>query len=108
MHGPPLCRSFCMKKGLNDEDALPHHGGIACISKRGFDDFRSAAAYAWLRQMVQSGLVIRTVCPQAPPRVDDTLAELGYGLRPVLGAMRGRGRAYQEETAEPRLAQTRQ
>lgn len=46
--------------------------------------------------------------PRPLPRVDDTLAELGYGLRPVLGAMRGLGRAYQEETAEPRLAQTRQ
>ena len=40
-----------------------------------------------LRQMEQCGLVIRTVYAEVPPRVEYTLTELGYSLRPVLDAM---------------------
>ena len=40
-----------------------------------------------LRQMEQSGLVIRTVYAEVPPRVEYTLTELGYSLKPVLDAM---------------------
>ncbi|MBD5084997.1 MAG: helix-turn-helix transcriptional regulator [Clostridiales bacterium] len=40
-----------------------------------------------LRQMEQSGLIIRTVYAEVPPRVEYTLTELGYSLKPVLDAM---------------------
>ena len=40
-----------------------------------------------LRQMEQSGLIIRTVHAEVPPRVEYTLTELGYSLKPVLDAM---------------------
>ena len=40
-----------------------------------------------LRQMEDSGLVIRTVYAEVPPRVEYTLTELGYSLKPVLDAM---------------------
>ena len=40
-----------------------------------------------LRQMEQCGLVIRTVYAEVPPRVEYTLTELGYSLKPVLDAM---------------------
>ena len=47
-----------------------------------------------LRQMEQCGLVIRTVYAEVPPRVEYTLTELGYSLKPVLDAMRTWGKEY--------------
>lgn len=54
---------------------------------------------AQLRQMEESGLLIRTVYPEVPPRVEYTLTELGYRLKPVLDAMRSWGEDYQAKTA---------
>ena len=48
-----------------------------------------------LRQMEQSGLVRRTVFAEVPPRVEYTLTDLGYSLKPVLDAMWNWGEAYQ-------------
>ena len=48
-----------------------------------------------LRQMEGSGLLVRTVYPEVPPRVEYTLTELGYSLKPVLDAMQSWGEAYQ-------------
>lgn len=49
---------------------------------------------AQLRQMEESGLLIRTVYPQVPPRVEYTLTELGHSLKPVLDAMQNWGEEY--------------
>ena len=54
---------------------------------------------AQLRQMEESGLLIRTVYPEVPPRVEYTLTELGHSLKPVLDAMWSWGNHYQEKTA---------
>ena len=43
---------------------------------------------AQLRQMEESGLLTRKVYAEVPPRVEYTLTELGYSLKPVLDAMR--------------------
>ena len=51
---------------------------------------------AQLRQMEASGLLIRTVYAEVPPRVEYTLTDLGRCLRPVLDAMEAWGKAYQE------------
>ena len=50
---------------------------------------------AQLRQMEDSGLLTRTVYPEVPPRVEYTLTELGYILKPILDAMWNWGEEYQ-------------
>ena len=50
-----------------------------------------------LRQMEDSGLLNRTVYPEVPHRVEYTLTELGYSLKPVLDAMGSWGEAYQRK-----------
>lgn len=55
---------------------------------------------AQLRQMEESGLVVRTVYPEVPPHVEYTLTELGYSLKPVLDAMWNWGAEYQAKNTE--------
>lgn len=52
---------------------------------------------AQLRQMEDSGLLIRTVYPEVPPRVEYTLTELGYSLKPILDAMWNWGETYKSK-----------
>ena len=51
---------------------------------------------AQLRQMEQSGLLTRTVYPEVPPRVEYSLTELGYSLKPILDAKSTWGENYKE------------
>ena len=55
---------------------------------------------AQLRQMEESGLVSRKVYAEVPPRVEYTLTETGYSLRPVLDAMMSWGEEYKKKNAE--------
>lgn len=52
---------------------------------------------AQLRQMEDSGLLIRTVYPEVPPRVEYTLTDLGYSLKPILDAMWNWGTEYKAQ-----------
>lgn len=47
-----------------------------------------------LREMEASGLVIRKVYAEVPPRVDYTLTETGYSLKPILDSMVEWGTSY--------------
>lgn len=49
-----------------------------------------------LRSMEASGLLTRTVYPEVPPRVEYTLTETGYSLKPVLDSMVTWGTSYQQ------------
>lgn len=50
-----------------------------------------------LRSMEEDGLVSRKVYPEVPPRVEYTLTETGYSLKPVLNSMQIWGEQYQVE-----------
>ena len=47
-----------------------------------------------LRAMENDGIITRTVYPEAPPRVEYALSELGESMRPILEAMQQWGTAY--------------
>lgn len=49
-----------------------------------------------LRAMEADGLLTRKVYPEVPPRVEYTLTETGYSLRPILDTMSSWGMWYKE------------
>ena len=49
---------------------------------------------AQLRDMEEKGLLTRKVYAEVPPRVEYTLTETGYSLKPVLDAMWAWGAGY--------------
>ena len=50
-----------------------------------------------LRQMEESGLLTRKVYAEVPPRVEYTLTELGYRLKPIMDAMWAWGENYKKQ-----------
>ena len=50
-----------------------------------------------LRSMEADGLVVRTVYPEVPPRVEYALSPLGRSLQPTLDAMKAWGERYRAE-----------
>lgn len=49
---------------------------------------------AQLRDMEENGLLHRTVYAEVPPRVEYSLTELGFSLKPILDAMWNWGEDY--------------
>ena len=50
-----------------------------------------------LRSMEEDELLTRKVFPEVPPRVEYTLTETGYSLKPILDSMIDWGTAYKEK-----------
>lgn len=67
--------------------------------KRSLGSVSQKVLTAQLRQMEESGLLVRTVYPEVPPRVEYTLTELGYSLKPILDAMWNWGEEYKAKNA---------
>lgn len=55
---------------------------------------------AQLRQMEQSGLVNRKVYAEVPPKVEYSLTDVGYSLKPILDAMWTWDEEYQKKMEE--------
>lgn len=53
-----------------------------------------------LRSMEADGIVIRTVYPEVPPRVEYSLSELGETMRPIINTMEKWGIEYQNKLAK--------
>ena len=49
-----------------------------------------------LRSMEEDGIIIRTVFPEVPPRVEYSLSELGESMRPIMDAMYDWGTEYKK------------
>ena len=54
---------------------------------------------AQLRDMEEKGLLTRKVYAEVPPRVEYTLTEIGYSLKPILDSMVVWGTSYKEKAA---------
>ena len=55
--------------------------------KKSIGNISQKVLTANLRAMEDSGLLIRKVYPEVPPKVEYTLTETGYSLKPILDAM---------------------
>lgn len=53
-----------------------------------------------LRELEKDGLIVRTVYPVVPPKVEYALSDFGQSLVPILDVMCNWGRAYLEEQQE--------
>ncbi len=51
-----------------------------------------------LRAMEESGLLTRKVYAEVPPRVEYTLTETGYSLKPILDSMAQWGDSYKSQS----------
>lgn len=51
-----------------------------------------------LRELEELGLLEREVYPQIPPKVEYTLTDIGYSLRPVLESLKCWGKDYKRYT----------
>lgn len=65
--------------------------------KRSIGNVSQKVLTAQLRDMEEKGLVDRKVYAEVPPRVEYTLTETGYSLKPILDAMWNWGENYKEK-----------
>lgn len=68
--------------------------------KRSIGKITQKVLTANLRSMEENGLLTRKIYAEVPPRVEYTLTELGYSLKPVLDAMVAWGTGYQQRVAK--------
>ena len=50
-----------------------------------------------LRSLEEDGIVVRTVYPEVPPRVEYSLSELGESMNPIINAMEAWGLNYKKQ-----------
>ena len=68
--------------------------------KKSLDGISQKVLSDSLRSLEEDGIVTRTVYPEVPPRVEYTLTELGYSLKPILDAMWNWGEAYKARSGQ--------
>ena len=77
-------------------DLMP---GTKCFGelKKSIGSVSQKVLTAQLRDMEERGLLTRKVYAEVPPRVEYTLTDLGYSLKPVLDAMKNWGEEYKAQ-----------
>ena len=68
--------------------------------RRILPDVSQRTLTAQLRALEADGIILRTVYPEVPPRVEYSLTELGQSLKPIHDAMWQWGERYKEELSE--------
>lgn len=68
--------------------------------KRSVGNVSQKVLTAQLRAMEASGLLIRTVYAEVPPRVEYSLTDLGRSLKPILDAMQAWGEEYKDHQGQ--------
>lgn len=68
--------------------------------KRNLEGISQKSLTDSLRSLEEDGVVVRTVYPEVPPRVEYSLSALGEEMKPILDAMEGFGRDYQERVRQ--------
>jgi DNA-binding HxlR family transcriptional regulator len=64
--------------------------------KKNLDGISQKVLTDSLRSMEKDGLILRTVYPDVPPRVEYTLSNLGLSLKPIFNCMIEWGTKYKE------------
>ena len=78
----------------------PHTGPrMLALYGHPFSSYTQKVLTANLREMEAQGLLSRKVYAEVPPRVEYTLTDLGYSLKPVLDAMCSWGERYKASVA---------
>lgn len=72
--------------------------------KKELGDITQKVLTSNLRSLEEKGILIRTVYAQIPPRVEYTLTNLGYSLKPVLDSMREWAEQYYNQNMKPLLS----
>lgn len=67
--------------------------------KKNLDGISQKVLTDSLRSMEEDGIIIRTVYPEVPPRVEYALSETGESMRPILNAMYEWGTNYKKNLA---------
>ena len=71
--------------------------------KKELGDITQKVLTSNLRALEEKGILIRTVYAQIPPKVEYTLTNLGYNLKPVLDSMRAWAEEYYNQNMKPLL-----
>ena len=64
--------------------------------KKSIDGISQKVLTDALRALEADGIIIRTIFPEVPPRVEYSLSETGESLRPVLKSMENWGTEYKQ------------
>lgn len=64
--------------------------------KKDLDGISQKILTSSLRSMEEDGIIVRTVYPEVPPRVEYSLSEMGESMRPILDAMEEWGTEYKK------------
>lgn len=65
--------------------------------KKSLDGISQKVLTDSLRSMEADGIIVRTVYPEVPPKVEYALSELGESMRPILDSMRDWGMNYKSQ-----------